>query len=224
MRYQSSPVIPEERQETTRERAARQHRERQEELRYTASDEKRWAENRERARFELDWKHYPIDPNFKKELIIGCGKIFRDDQVIEHNHSKEQITIDIDPLIAPDYVMDIEKMTNSEILKLTSSGYFTHIYLENIIIINSNVAINLSRLLNKSGGVIYYVGELDDGHMREIEEVFNVICFKAEFCKREEEKKVINELLPSFFAEMKAFKVIKITHVGLPSFKETFLG
>lgn len=49
MRYESSPVAPEERQETTRERAARQRWERQEELRSTASDEKRWAENRERA-------------------------------------------------------------------------------------------------------------------------------------------------------------------------------
>lgn len=49
MRYESAPVAPEERQETTRERAARQHREQQEELRYTASDEKRWKENRERV-------------------------------------------------------------------------------------------------------------------------------------------------------------------------------
>ncbi|MCG6463116.1 hypothetical protein K6U44_22175 [Vibrio parahaemolyticus] len=49
MRYESAPVAPEERQETTRERAARQGRERQEELRSTASDEKRWAENKERV-------------------------------------------------------------------------------------------------------------------------------------------------------------------------------
>ena len=49
MRYESSPVAPEERQETTRERAARQRWERQEELRSTANDEKRWAENRERV-------------------------------------------------------------------------------------------------------------------------------------------------------------------------------
>ncbi|MFH4766923.1 hypothetical protein [Vibrio alginolyticus] len=49
MRYESAPVAPEERQETNRERAARQRRERQEELRSTASDEKRWAENRERV-------------------------------------------------------------------------------------------------------------------------------------------------------------------------------
>ncbi|MBS9931340.1 hypothetical protein WKI44_01225 [Vibrio alginolyticus] len=49
MRYESSPVAPEERQETTRERAARQRRERHEELRSTASDEKRWTENRERV-------------------------------------------------------------------------------------------------------------------------------------------------------------------------------
>ncbi|EHR0918835.1 hypothetical protein ACWOYR_003850 [Vibrio parahaemolyticus] len=49
MRYESAPVAPEERQETTRELATRQRRERQEELRSTASDEKRWAENRERV-------------------------------------------------------------------------------------------------------------------------------------------------------------------------------
>ncbi|EPF2957332.1 hypothetical protein ACSL9D_002561, partial [Vibrio alginolyticus] len=49
MRYESAPVTPIERPKTTRERAARQRRERQEELRYTASDEKRWAENRERV-------------------------------------------------------------------------------------------------------------------------------------------------------------------------------
>ncbi|EGR1566073.1 hypothetical protein ABVF67_000522 [Vibrio parahaemolyticus] len=49
MRYESAPVAPKKRQETTRQRAARQRRERQEELRYTASDEKRWAEIRERV-------------------------------------------------------------------------------------------------------------------------------------------------------------------------------
>lgn len=49
MRYESAPVAPEERQETTRERATRQRRERQEELRSTVGDEKRWAENRERV-------------------------------------------------------------------------------------------------------------------------------------------------------------------------------
>ena len=49
MRYQSSPFIPQERQETTRERAERQRQERRAELTYTESDEKRWAENRERV-------------------------------------------------------------------------------------------------------------------------------------------------------------------------------
>ncbi|NMV22924.1 hypothetical protein HKB23_10930, partial [Vibrio parahaemolyticus] len=42
-------VAPVERQKTTRERTVLQRLERQEELRYTASDEKRWAENRERV-------------------------------------------------------------------------------------------------------------------------------------------------------------------------------
>ncbi|CAM3815564.1 hypothetical protein [Vibrio aquimaris] len=68
MRYESFPYAPEERQETTRERAARQRQERRAELTYTAKDEKRWAENRERvlaerekaARvFELGWMQSP---------------------------------------------------------------------------------------------------------------------------------------------------------------------
>ncbi len=49
MRYESAPVAPEERQETKRERDARQRRERQKEFRFNASDEKRWKENRERV-------------------------------------------------------------------------------------------------------------------------------------------------------------------------------
>ncbi|MCG7488050.1 hypothetical protein MHN79_00980 [Vibrio sp. Of14-4] len=49
MRYESFPYAPEERQETTRERAERQRQERRAEFTYTAKDEKRWAENRERV-------------------------------------------------------------------------------------------------------------------------------------------------------------------------------
>ncbi|GLT18793.1 hypothetical protein GCM10007938_25740 [Vibrio zhanjiangensis] len=49
MRYESFPYAPEERQETTRERAERQRQERRAELTYTAKDYQRWAENRERV-------------------------------------------------------------------------------------------------------------------------------------------------------------------------------
>ncbi|EOX4451565.1 TPA: hypothetical protein ACPJ0O_002405 [Vibrio alginolyticus] len=49
MRYESAPVAPEEIQETIIERAARQRQERRAELMYSASDEKRWAKNRERV-------------------------------------------------------------------------------------------------------------------------------------------------------------------------------
>ncbi|MFA0113232.1 hypothetical protein AB4407_05990 [Vibrio sp. 10N.261.46.E11] len=49
MRYEPAPVAPEERQETTRERAARQRLERRAELTYTAKDYARWAEDRERV-------------------------------------------------------------------------------------------------------------------------------------------------------------------------------
>ncbi|CAM3611540.1 DUF3289 family protein [Vibrio aquimaris] len=66
MRYESFPYVPEERQETTRERAARQRQERRAELTYTAKDQKRWAENRERVLAERklaeEWK--PVEGNF----------------------------------------------------------------------------------------------------------------------------------------------------------------
>ncbi|MEZ8087677.1 hypothetical protein [Vibrio sp. 1S139] len=72
MRYESAPVAPEERQETTRERAARQRRERQEELRYTASDEKRWKENRERVlRDRQDAGLGQISQGLKTPLVLS---------------------------------------------------------------------------------------------------------------------------------------------------------
>ncbi|HDM8045192.1 TPA: hypothetical protein P0E04_005096 [Vibrio campbellii] len=49
MRYESAPVASEEKQENTRERAARQRTERRNELTYSAEDEKRWARNRAKA-------------------------------------------------------------------------------------------------------------------------------------------------------------------------------
>ncbi|MCY9845755.1 hypothetical protein [Vibrio caribbeanicus] len=49
MRYESLPVAPSSRQETTKERAARHQQERRAELTYNASDEKRWAENSKRV-------------------------------------------------------------------------------------------------------------------------------------------------------------------------------
>ncbi|USD34967.1 MULTISPECIES: hypothetical protein [Vibrio] len=69
MRYESAPVAPGVRQETTRERAARQHLERKAELTYSESDEQRWAENRKRVIserekaaqvFELGWMQSPV--------------------------------------------------------------------------------------------------------------------------------------------------------------------
>ncbi len=83
MRYQSAPVIPEERQETTRERAARQRRERQEELRYTASDEKRWKENRERVLRERE--QVTLSETSRSEIIetsILKSTLLKDDQAM----------------------------------------------------------------------------------------------------------------------------------------------
>lgn len=69
MRYKSAPVAPEERQETTRERVARQRRERQEELRYTMNDETRWRENRERVLSERQFTDKsPINYSRIREL------------------------------------------------------------------------------------------------------------------------------------------------------------
>ncbi|CAM3580707.1 pesticin C-terminus-like muramidase [Vibrio aquimaris] len=70
MRYQSSPFIPQERQETTRERAERQRQERRAELTYTASDEKRWAENRERVLRERQQAADSAKNNPEDELIL----------------------------------------------------------------------------------------------------------------------------------------------------------
>lgn len=49
MRYKSAPEISDERPEITRERAKRQRLERRAELTFSASDEKRWTENRKRV-------------------------------------------------------------------------------------------------------------------------------------------------------------------------------
>ncbi|NRB68422.1 MAG: peptidoglycan-binding protein [Vibrio sp.] len=54
MRYKSFPNDPEERQETTRERAERHRQERRAELTYTAKDQKRWSENRKRVLAERE--------------------------------------------------------------------------------------------------------------------------------------------------------------------------
>ena len=70
MRYQSSPFIPQEIQETTRERAERQRQERRAELTYTASDEKRWAENRERVLRERQQAADSAKNNPEDELIL----------------------------------------------------------------------------------------------------------------------------------------------------------
>ncbi|WP_299142838.1 hypothetical protein [uncultured Vibrio sp.] len=91
MRYQSAPVIPEERQETTRERAARQRRERQEELRYTASDEKRWKENRERVlRDRQEAGLGQISQGLKAPLVlsdsIGLQCSLEDEMAKNHQH------------------------------------------------------------------------------------------------------------------------------------------
>ncbi|MBN3494371.1 hypothetical protein [Vibrio neptunius] len=69
MRYESAPVVPGIRQETTKERAVRQRLERKAELTYSESDEQRWAENRKRVIaerekaaqvFDLGWMQSPV--------------------------------------------------------------------------------------------------------------------------------------------------------------------
>ncbi|GLT17280.1 hypothetical protein GCM10007938_10570 [Vibrio zhanjiangensis] len=70
MRYQSSPFIPQERQETTRERAERQRQERRAELTYTDKDQKRWAENRERVLRERQQAAASAKNSPEDELIL----------------------------------------------------------------------------------------------------------------------------------------------------------
>ncbi|OBT26557.1 hypothetical protein A9266_08145 [Vibrio tasmaniensis] len=89
MRYESAPVAPEERQETTTERVVRQRRERQEELRYTANDEKRWKENRERVlreRLQDIDDVYIVFADEKADLKKFAQEVYLNDadEVIQH--------------------------------------------------------------------------------------------------------------------------------------------
>jgi hypothetical protein len=64
----------EEKQETSRERAARHRQERREELRYTASDEQRWARNRERViseRKKIEVPSFELDDALKNPELDG---------------------------------------------------------------------------------------------------------------------------------------------------------
>ncbi|EOX4832011.1 hypothetical protein ACG9VV_001538 [Vibrio alginolyticus] len=96
MRYESSPVAPEERQETTRERAARQRRERQEELRSTASDEKRWTENRERvlAERKADQQAYDLTEKEWNDDLQKQAKEYQWDTSQQENVSIAVLTVE----------------------------------------------------------------------------------------------------------------------------------
>ncbi|MCZ6396534.1 hypothetical protein [Vibrio alginolyticus] len=96
MRYESAPVAPEERQETTRERAARQRRERQEELRSTASDEKRWAENRERVLAERKAVQQAYDLTEKEwnDVLQKQAKEYQWDTSQQENVSIAVLTVE----------------------------------------------------------------------------------------------------------------------------------
>ncbi|EGQ8938468.1 hypothetical protein DC852_13750 [Vibrio parahaemolyticus] len=96
MRYESAPVAPEERQETTRERAARQRRERQEALRSTASDEKRWAENRERVLAERKAVQQAYDLTEKEwnDVLQKQAKEYQWDTSQQENVSIAVLTVE----------------------------------------------------------------------------------------------------------------------------------
>ncbi|WP_425628420.1 pesticin C-terminus-like muramidase [Vibrio neptunius] len=83
MRYQSFPSEDPERQETTRERAKRQRRERREELKYTPEDYRRWAANRERVIAERKADKIAANSNDemdKKWLNVPKGQLTFDSE------------------------------------------------------------------------------------------------------------------------------------------------
>ncbi|MDC5818949.1 hypothetical protein OPW19_03830 [Vibrio europaeus] len=144
MRYESAPIAPEVRQQTTTERAATQRRERQEELRHTASDEKRWAENRrrviskrEKAENKKEGLASYLDGAFK--LMGKTRNDFKSDIPKGPHRKYYRGDLDMYPPSLPDSYPDLDERLSSiirhtsrtsgsagEVQSLTSNAYVAH--------------------------------------------------------------------------------------------------
>jgi hypothetical protein len=166
--------------------------------------------------------HY-YDPINPRNLIIGCGKGYRGDLVFPHNH-QNYITIDIDPIIRPDHIVNIETATPDQLQMLTRSGLFREIYFENVFLADLQTARNVSSLLVRGIGCVYYVGDLSRVALHTILNAYCQLNFNVTYADYETSRVVKEKLFPPQLIYLigEDTKVIKVTPRPLPSFNEAF--
>lgn len=151
-------------------------------------------------------------------LIIGCGKGYREDLVVPHNHTTEY-TLDIDPGIRPDFVADITKTVNFSYM-----GKFDEIYFENIALAELQVAINVKNLLIPGRGKVYLVGQHSPHLLERLRMIYAPLHFSVRMANAVLSKKIKEKLFPEILVDCfgTTCSVIELTQVPLPSFEKAF--
>lgn len=151
-------------------------------------------------------------------LIIGCGKGYREDLVVPHNHTTEY-TLDIDPSIRPDFVADITRIGNFSYL-----GKFDEIYFENIILLDFQVALNVKSLLNPGRGKVYFVGQLSPHTFERIKAIYTPLHFSARMADAALSQRIREKLFPRILVDCfgTTCSVVELTQIPLPSFESAF--
>ncbi len=151
-------------------------------------------------------------------LIIGCGKGYRDDLIVHHNHTTEY-TLDIDPGIRPDFVADITRAGNFSYL-----GKFDEIYFENIMLLNLQVALNVKSLLVPGRGKVYFVGQHSLHIFERIKVIYTPLHFSVRMADTALSQRIREKLFPKILVDCfgTTCRVIELTQVPLPSFERAF--
>ncbi|HDL7647677.1 TPA: hypothetical protein PXO92_004379 [Yersinia enterocolitica] len=150
-------------------------------------------------------------------LIIGCGKGYREDLVVPHNHT--EYTLDIDPSIQPDFVADITKEINLDHL-----GQFDEIYFENVILLDFQVVLNVKKLLIPGRGKLYFVGELSPHIFERIKAIYTPLNFHIRMADIRLSQRIKAKLFPQILIDCFGTdcSVIELTQAPLPSFNDAF--
>lgn len=156
--------------------------------------------------------------NTPRCLIIGCGKGYREDLVVPHNHTTEY-TLDIDPSIQPDFVADITKIGNFSYM-----GKFDEIYFENIMLPDFQVALNVKSLLIPGRGKVYFVGQHSPHTLERIKMIYTPLHFSVRMADRALSQRIRDKLFPKILVDCfgTTCSVIELTQVPLPSFENAF--
>ncbi|MGF1806123.1 peptidoglycan recognition protein family protein [Aliivibrio sifiae] len=150
----------EENQETSRERTARHRQERREELRYTASDEQRWARNRERVITERVAKVLDTRAAIMNELLTDNDIIRRKDWHAKPSKNNLDYDWDYDSIVlhhagnsyqCSNHVADIQI---EHLKKFDDIGY--------------HYAINCNGVIFEGRPLIFKGSHVDDGNTKKI--------------------------------------------------------